>query len=109
MEAPFTVGPEVDKEGPRLESWNGKVVCKLPLDIGSYRIRYCARKMDEANSVDTLLEDEGTIDSYALYIWPSAIAPDAIVKQTSRVARSWHQHVQDYNQRTGSSRNPDRD
>ncbi len=78
IEAPFTVGAEVDKDGPRIEAWDGNLVCNLPIASGNYRIRYCARNMDKAKDVDTLLENEDTIDFYALYVWPDEVALDEI-------------------------------
>ncbi len=109
VEAPFTVGAEADEDGPRIEDWKGDLVCNLPIAMGNYRIRYCARNMDEASGVDTLLEGEDTIDFYALYIWPDEVTPDEVIKQTSRRARYWHGVARDWTQHAGLSRNPNGD
>jgi hypothetical protein len=59
---------------------------QYPLDLprGSYRVRYCVRGMEEADTAD-----EPT-DAYLLQFWPAAPAPDRIVRRTSRRAAYWH-------------------
>jgi hypothetical protein len=89
VEAPFSIGSEADEEGARIDNWYGDRVCKIPIPRGNYRVRYCARKMDQANDIDTLVEGE-PIDSYGLYFWPAELSPDAVIKQKSHTARYWH-------------------
>jgi hypothetical protein len=89
VEAPFSVGAEADGEGVRLEDWNGDRVCSIPLPLGNYRVRYCARNMDAGRDADTIV-DEAIIDFYALYFWPDGLSPDAVISQKSRVATYWH-------------------
>lgn len=65
----------------------------MPLDLParSYRVRFSAKRMDLANSVDSLPNDAPPIDSYLLTFWPAPPAPDRIVKVTSRTAAQWHE------------------
>ncbi|MGA5299041.1 hypothetical protein ACPCHT_03890 [Nucisporomicrobium flavum] len=60
---------------------------KLP--PGDYRVRYCARGMQEGQRQDTAGEDE-IVDAYLLQFWPGEAEPDRIVRQTSEVAAYWH-------------------
>ena len=64
-------------------------VCEIPLPPGTYRARYCARKMDEGHQLDTYVEGEA-VDFYHLALWPAEPAPDVMVKQTSQSAKYWH-------------------
>ena len=93
VEASFSFGEEVDREGIWLYNWDGDRVCQIPLSPGSYRVRYCARNMDYANDVDTLVDEE-PIDFYALYFWPCVEEPDAVIKCTSSHASYWHEEAQ---------------
>jgi len=76
--------------GVRLVDWGGVVVCELPLTSPCYRVRYQATGMDAGNEVDTILEGEQPVDSYRLAFWPAPPAADAVVHETSEVARYWH-------------------
>ncbi|UQU68268.1 hypothetical protein COUCH_19135 [Couchioplanes caeruleus] len=60
---------------------------KLP--PGDYRVRYCARGMEEGRRQDTAGKDE-IVDAYVLQFWPAEAEPDRIGRQTSQVAASWH-------------------
>ena len=62
----------------------------IPLAPGvSYRARYHASGMDAAD--DGYPDPEELAgDRYLLTFWPASPAPDAIIKQTSRHARYWH-------------------
>ncbi len=46
--------------------------------------------MDAACEADTRLEDEPALDAYLLQLWPAALAPDILLRQTSAVAAYWH-------------------
>lgn len=72
-----------------LYDWYRNTVCELPLKPGTYRVRYCARNMDAAHALDTLVDGE-PVDSYALIFWPAPPAPDTILKQTSQDAAYRH-------------------
>lgn len=74
----------------RLVDWDGRVVCQLRLDGPDYRVRYSARGMDAGREADTVMEDEELVDFYRLSFWPSPAAPDCVIKQTSEIARYWH-------------------
>ena len=57
-----------------------QVMCELPLGEATYRVRYAARGMDAKY-------DESELE--ALWFWPAPETPDAVVKQTSKVAEYW--------------------
>jgi len=57
---------------------------------GWHRARYCAAGMDAGSDLDTLDEDELAPDRYLLQLWPAPAAPDAIVRETSKIASYWH-------------------
>ena len=86
VEATFTPG-----EGEVLViDWDGNLVCELPLEPTSYRVRYEARAMDAGHEQDTILEGEEPIDAYRLSFWPAPSEPDRIVRATSEIASYWH-------------------
>lgn len=62
---------------------------RLPA-VGDQRVRYCARGMDAARQQDTsstpLAEER-----YLLLLWPGAPGPDAVLRESSRYAASWHE------------------
>lgn len=66
-----------------LFDWDGNVLTEIPLGEQTYRVRYTARGMDEADSGPEM-------DVYGLWFWPAPAAPDAIIKQTSKSAAYWH-------------------
>ena len=68
----------------------GPAAGTLPLAPGTYRARYCAKNMDQANEADTHRGDP-PINFYSLIFWPATVASDAILKQTAESARYWHQ------------------
>lgn len=73
--------------GPvRLVQWAAGASFALDLPATDYRVRYCARGMDDGRDADTLLDGEPTVDSYLLQFWPAPAAPDAVVRQTSDAA-----------------------
>jgi hypothetical protein len=78
----------------RLVDWDRELVCVLPLRIGDYRVRYAARGMDAGHAADTIIEGEEPVDSYWLWFWPAAPAPDRVLKQTSVTAKYWHDWAQ---------------
>jgi hypothetical protein len=88
VDVPFMI----DVEGVFLYDWNGECVCEIPLSPGPYRVRYCARDMDRGNDIDTILKEEESVDFYHLAFWPADLAPDVILKQTSKTAIYWHQY-----------------
>jgi hypothetical protein len=57
---------------------------------GDLRARWSARGMDAARDADTRLEDEPPLDAYLLQLWPAALAPGAVLRQTSAAAAYWH-------------------
>ncbi|MEU5099597.1 hypothetical protein [Streptomyces sp. NPDC020996] len=58
-----------------------------------YRVRYCAKGMDEARRQDTRSSDEPELDCYLLQFWPAPAAPDRVLKQTSAIAAYWHDYA----------------
>ncbi|MEU8901397.1 hypothetical protein [Nocardia sp. NPDC048505] len=70
-----------------LMQWAGEDSWELDLKEGlDYRVRYCARGMDQAREKDTRLDDEPQLDRYLLQFWPAPPEPDRVVRQTSRYA-----------------------
>jgi hypothetical protein len=59
-------------------------------EVGSYRVRFNAFGMDLTGEVAVRNSDEPVLDQYRLQMWPAGPQPDAIVRQTSRMARYWH-------------------
>lgn len=89
VEVPFVI----NGDGASLYDWNGGCVCKISLPPGTYRVRYCARGMDRGREVDTILEEEKSVDCYYLAFWSANLLPDAVVKQTSELAAYWHEYA----------------
>ncbi|RSM58201.1 hypothetical protein DMB66_30340 [Actinoplanes sp. ATCC 53533] len=68
---------------------------EFSLPPGDYRVRYCARGMQQGEEEDTL-SGEQPIDFYLLQFWPSRPpAPDRILRQTSNAAAYWHRQDRD--------------
>lgn len=63
------------------------------LDPVPHRVRYCATGMDAGRAVGVRDEDDPAVDRYLLQFWPAAPAPDAVLRQTSEIARYWHGHA----------------
>lgn len=76
--------------GSALVQWAGEASWDLGLEETDYRVRYCAKGMDEARRQDTRLDDELQLDCYLLQFWPAPPAPDRVLKQTSAIAAYWH-------------------
>lgn len=76
-----------------LVQWAGEASWELDLDETDYRVRYCAKGMDEANRQDTRLDDEPQLDCYLLQFWPAPPAPDRVLKQSSAIAAYWHDYA----------------
>ncbi|MFJ4696985.1 hypothetical protein ACIP5N_02290 [Streptomyces sp. NPDC088768] len=73
-----------------LAEWGGGAFWHLDLPVRDYRVRYCARGMDEARDQDTRLDGEPGSDHYLLQFWPAAPAPGGILRRTSGTAAYWH-------------------
>ncbi len=80
VEVPFTA----DSGQLALAGLGGDFV-EFPLPPRDYRVRYCIRGLDAADTV------EQPPDEYLLQFWPAAAAPGRIVKQTAQRAAYWHQ------------------
>ncbi|OMI84878.1 hypothetical protein BSZ07_37250 [Streptomyces sp. M1013] len=79
--------------GAALVEWGGGAVRELGLREIDYRVRYCARGMDEARRQDTRLDGQPQVDRYLLQFWPGEPAPDRILKQTTAIAAYWHDYA----------------
>ncbi|MDT0612102.1 hypothetical protein [Streptomyces lancefieldiae] len=79
--------------GSALVQWAGEASWDLDLEETDYRVRYCARGMDEAHRQDTRLDDEPQLDCYLLQFWPAPPAPDRVLKQASATAAYWHNYA----------------
>ncbi|MER7489568.1 hypothetical protein ABTY20_27445 [Streptomyces sp. NPDC126497] len=73
-----------------LVQWAGEAAWDLGLARTDYRVRYCARGMDEGRELDTRVAGEPQADSYLLQFWPAPPRPDRVIRQTSRNAAYWH-------------------
>jgi len=76
-----------------LVQWAGEASWPLPLAPIDYRVRYSATGMDRARRRDTLLAGEPLLDRYLLQLWPAPLAPDAVIRETSRCAAYWNAHA----------------
>jgi hypothetical protein len=76
-----------------LVQWAGEASWELGLEEVDYRVRYCARGMDEARRKDTRLDEEPQLDCYLLQFWPAPPAADRVLKQTSAIAAYWHDYA----------------
>src|SRR5689334_3213619 len=64
--------------------------CQVPR-AGWHRARYSVIAMDEGQDLDTLEDGETAPDRYLLELWPAPPAPDAVVREGSESAASWHE------------------
>lgn len=62
----------------------------LGLPLGTYRVRYHCRGMDDARE-GARWDDEPVLDEYLLQFWPAPHQRDRIVKETSASAAYWHE------------------
>ncbi|MER6615660.1 hypothetical protein [Streptomyces xantholiticus] len=76
-----------------LVQWAGEASWELDLEETDYRVRYCAKGMDEARRQDTRLGNQPRLDCYLLQFWPAPPAPDRVLKQTSASAAYWHDYA----------------
>lgn len=76
-----------------LVQWAGEDSWELDLEETDYRVRYCAKGMDEADQRDTRLDHEPQLDCYLLQFWPAPPAPDRVLRQTSAIAAYWHDYA----------------
>jgi hypothetical protein len=88
VEASLYVDAEI--ENLALVEWGGEVY-PIPLQPGSYRVRYCARGMDIGRNHGVVFEEEDIVDFYSLAFWPAEAAKDRVIKQTSKAAAYWHE------------------
>ncbi len=83
-----------------LVEWAGERSYPIPLGPGSSRARYCARGMEFGSQFAEYFEQgvikdvDEIVDFYALSFWPAIFAEDRIIKQTSEIARYWHEVAQ---------------
>ncbi|MFF8282598.1 hypothetical protein ACF06W_07685 [Streptomyces albus] len=77
-------------ERTSLVQWAGEAVWDLDLPRTDYRVRYCARGMDEGQERDTKGPEEPQTDSYLLQFWPAPPGADRVLRQTSQAADRWH-------------------
>jgi hypothetical protein len=70
-----------------------EILAEIPLGQETYRVRYTARGMDEADSGVQM-------DVYGLWFWPAPAAPDAVIRQTSKSAAYWHAEMERVNAAT---------
>jgi hypothetical protein len=76
-----------------LMQWAGEACWNLDLEETDYRVRYCAKGMDQARQEDTRMNDEPQLDRYLLQLWPAEPAADRVLKQTAAIAAYWHDYA----------------
>lgn len=76
-----------------LVQWAGEAVWDLGLEEIDYRVRYCARGMDQARQRDTRPHEEPQLDRYLLQFWPAPPRPDRVIRQTTAIAAHWHDYA----------------
>lgn len=65
----------------------------ITLPPGEYRVRYCARGMEEGRQQDTTTGDSVVdAEAYCLQFWQAPAEPDRIVRQTTGIAAYWHEN-----------------
>ncbi|MFJ3966109.1 hypothetical protein [Streptomyces sp. NPDC090036] len=77
-------------ERTSLVQWAGEAAWDLSLARTDYRVRYCARGMDEGWQLDTRVSEEPPVDSYLLQF-----RADRVVRQTSQQAAYWHSYARE--------------
>ncbi|MFD1276737.1 hypothetical protein ACFQ51_48190 [Streptomyces kaempferi] len=78
-----------------LMQWAGEACWDLGLEETDYRVRYCAKGMDQARRADTRMDDEPRLDSYLLQLRPAEPATDRVLKQTAAIAAYWHGYARE--------------
>ncbi|MGW6790744.1 hypothetical protein [Streptomyces chartreusis] len=76
-----------------LVQWAGEASWELDLEERDYRVRYCAKGMDEARQQDTRLDGKPQLDCYLVQFWPAPPTTDRVLKQTSQAAAYWHDYA----------------
>ncbi|MFF3000798.1 hypothetical protein ACFVTC_40625 [Streptomyces sp. NPDC057950] len=78
-----------------LMQWAVEACWDLGLEEIDYRVRYCAKGMDQARQEDTRTDDEPQLDSYLLQLWPAEPTADRVLKQTAAIAAYWHGYARE--------------
>jgi hypothetical protein len=72
-------------------NYDTDALLEMALEPQPYRVRLCARNMDEAARQQLVIdEDEPLIDHYCVSFWPSPVAPDEVLRRGSQVAADKH-------------------
>ncbi|MFR9722336.1 hypothetical protein ACL02R_03040 [Streptomyces sp. MS19] len=74
----------------RLVRWDGGASWDLGLIRTDYRVRWCARGMDDAVELPAGTTGKLPVDGYLLQFWPAPPAPARVVRQTSDTAEDMH-------------------
>ncbi|MFJ2271880.1 hypothetical protein ACIO8F_40885 [Streptomyces sp. NPDC087228] len=82
-------------ERTSLVQWASEAAWDLDLTPTDYRVRYCARGMDEGRELDTRVTGEPQTDSYLLQFWPAPPRPDRVIRQTSQNAAYRHRYARE--------------
>jgi hypothetical protein len=82
-----------ESERTSLVQGDGEAAWDLGLARTDYRVRYCARGMDEGRELSTRVAGESRADSYLLQFWPAPPRADRVVRRTSREAAHCHHYA----------------
>jgi hypothetical protein len=73
---------------PWVAEWEGDSY-PIAVPAGEYRVRYCARGMQQGRDRDQLY-DEDPVDFYLLQFWRGPVGADRVLRRTSEAAAYWH-------------------
>lgn len=72
-----------------LQDWEARTMCEIPLEPGSYRVRYSACRFGQGKETSDD-DSQEPVESYLLAFWPAPHAADTVLKQTSEHAAYWN-------------------
>ena len=75
-----------------LQDWDGRDICRLPIDGPGYMLRWCARNFGQAEDAGRL-EDDEPFEEYALHVWPTTRPVERVVAETDDKASYWHRYA----------------
>jgi hypothetical protein len=77
-----------------LSDWNGEIWQPVPIEPGTYRVRYSARRFGEAEEVPESENAVDPIEHYEVILWRAPLQADRVLKVTRPAAQYWHDVAQ---------------